>query len=218
MARTAIVAGSSGLIGRSLINLILNDDNYNRVISVGRRNIAVSHPKLSQVTLDFERLEDKKEALYGDVFFYCIGTTKKKTPDAVQYERIEFFYPCQTAAAASNNNISQFHFVSSLGADSKSTNTYLKLKGRAEEAIQQLKFKSVHCYRPSLLKGDRKEFRLLEKLLIGVMSILNPLLIGKLKRYKSIDADIVAKTMLNQSLQDITGIQVYESDQIRELA
>ncbi len=218
MALTAIVAGSSGLIGSNLIPLLLANPNYSNVIAVGRRKIETSNPKLTQFTTSFDTLEEIKEELKGDVFFYCLGTTKSKTPDVNRYKTIELGYPTKAAQLSAENKVSQFHFISSLGADSKSANAYLRLKGKAEEAIQQLEFKSVHCYRPSVLKGNRKEFRMFERLFVGLMGIINPILTGKFKKYRSIDAELVAKAMVNQSLKNSLGIHVYESDQIRELA
>ena len=218
MALTAGIAGGSGLIGSILLDLLLKNENFEEVVSISRKKLEIKHAKLREVILDFDNPEDLKNAINTNVFFYCLGTTKAKSPDPFLYERIEAEYPSQFAKAASENHVEQFHFVSSLGANAGSSQVYLKLKGKAEEAIQQLKFRSVHLYRPSLLTGHRKEFRFFENLSVRLMQLLNPLLIGNFKKYRSIAAEKVANAMLKQSLKNLTGINIYESRTISNLA
>jgi uncharacterized protein YbjT (DUF2867 family) len=108
--------------------------------------------------------------------------------------------------------------VSAIGANSNSSNFYTKTKGETEEAIKETGLKSIHIYQPSLLTGDRKEHRLIEKIAAVLMKVIDPLLLGGLKKYRSIPAETVAVAMYKQSLNKEEGVFVYPSDKIKLLA
>ena len=147
-----------------------------------------------------------------------MGTTKSKTPDPLTYHKIEYDYTLSLAQIGLEQGVSQFHYVSSLGADSSSSNSYLRLKGEVEEALKNLPFKSVHIYQPSYITGERREKRWEDSLIKPVMRLLNPLLSGKLSKYKSITAESVVSTMLKQSLKNLEGTFTYPSNIIQQLS
>jgi uncharacterized protein YbjT (DUF2867 family) len=214
----AILLGASGLIGSELLKLLLADSNYSKVTTIVRKELPLNNEKLKQIIADFSTIEAKKELLKGDVIFSCLGSTKKKTPNLKEYYEIDHDYPLLVGKLIENQDIKSYHIVSSLGANSSSSNFYLKMKGETEEDIEKLGFKSTHIYQPSLLTGDRKEKRSLENAGEFIMKIINPLLLGSLKKYRSIQGKTVASAMHKQSLLNSKGIFRYPSDKIKELA
>ncbi|GAA4337689.1 oxidoreductase [Mucilaginibacter gynuensis] len=218
MAYKAIIAGASGLIGSYLLNLLLQHADYDEVVILVRKELPVQHKKLLQVVVDYDDLSAHKQLITGHVVFCCLGTTKAKTPDESEYRKIDHDYPLLLAQLAANNGVKHYHLVSAIGADSKSGNFYLKTKGEAEEGIFKTNIASRHIYQPSLLTGDRKEPRLAEKIFTVLMKVFNPLLIGGLKKYRSILALTVAQAMVNQSLNNEEGVFIHPSDKIKQLA
>jgi len=218
MAYKAVLAGATGLIGSELLKILLAEPDYDQVLVVSRKSAGISHPKLKELIIDFDKLGEYAHEINGHVVFSCLGTTRNKTPDKNIYRKIDHDYPVKLAQLAAQNGVEQYHLVSSLGADSKSANYYIRFKGETEEDVKQSGIKSIHIYQPSFITGDRKEFRFAEKILIGLSFVLDPLLIGGLKKYRSIQAKTIARAMFNQSIKNSEGIFVYPSDKIKELA
>lgn len=217
MEKKAILLGASGLIGSSLLQQLLENKNYSEVLVVLRKKLPLIHPKLKQLVVDFDQLSNYAKELQGDVVFCCLGTTKKKTPNQEMYKKIDHQYPIDTGWIAYTNGASQYHLVSAMGANPNSRVFYSKLKGEVERDLKTIPFKAIHIYRPSLLDGERKENRLAERIMISIMRVLNPLLIGGLKKYRSIKVDTVARAMLRQSLEENRGVFIHPSDEIAEL-
>jgi len=218
MANKAVIAGASGLTGNILLNILLQESHYNEVLVIVRKPLPIEHKKLVQLVVDFDKLDDFGQSITGDAFFCCLGTTKAKTPDRDLYHKIEHNYPVQLAQIAFTNGFKQFHFMSSVGADSKASGDYLKWKGETEDDIQKLNFPVLHIYRPSLLTGNRGEFRLVEKIAEVIMKVIDPLLFGNFKKYVSIKASTVAKAMFKQSLKTDEGVFIHPSHHIKQLA
>jgi uncharacterized protein YbjT (DUF2867 family) len=218
MGKKAIVAGASGLIGSELLKILLNDPVYSEVLAIVRKPMELNHPKFNQIAVDFDKLDDFAHLIVGDVIFCTIGSTRKKTPDLATYRKIDHDYPVKLASIAVNNGISQFHLISSIGADQNSSNFYTKMKGETEEDVKSSGVSALVIYRPSLLIGDRAETRFAEGIMQGISKIINPLLLGGLRKYRSIAARTVARVMIDLSKTDLKGIYVYESDDIQKLA
>jgi uncharacterized protein YbjT (DUF2867 family) len=218
MAYKAIIVGASGLIGSSLLTILLNEPAYAEVVVLNRKKTGITHPKLTEVLVNFDTLDDFAEEINGHALFCCIGTTKNKTPDLKEYYKIEHNYPQQLGQLALKNGVKQYHYVSSIGANKDSSAYYTKFKGQTEYDLQQLNLPALHIYRPSILAGERKEHRPMEKFVNGLMYLINPLLIGSLKKYRSIPAKTVALAMYNQSINNDEGVFIYASDQIKKIA
>jgi uncharacterized protein YbjT (DUF2867 family) len=218
MASKAVIAGASGLIGSELLQLLLQSQQYDEVLALVRNEMPVSHKKLLQLVVDFDRLEEYKASITGHAVFCCLGSTRSKTPDLSIYRKIDHDYPVILAQIARQNNIPHYHLVSAIGASSKSSNFYTKLKGQTEDDIQQIDIQSLHIYQPSLLTGNRKEFRLAEKIATIAMKVIDPLLIGPLKKYRSIPAVTVAQAMYRQSFNKEEGVFIHPSNHIKQLA
>lgn len=218
MANKAIIAGASGLIGSNLLNILLHNPGFDEVLVLVRKELPVQHPKLKQLVIDFNNLGAYADKITGEVIFCCLGSTRKKTPDLTEYRKIDHDYPVQLAQIALNNNIGQYHLVSSIGANAAASNFYTKMKGETEESIKAVGLKCLCIYQPSALAGDRKESRPMERFALEVMKIINPLLIGSLKKYRSIAVSTVADVMYKQSLKNLEGVHVYPSDKIQQLS
>jgi uncharacterized protein YbjT (DUF2867 family) len=215
--KTALVIGSSGLIGSHLVIQLLSNPNFEKVIVFNRRPCLILHPKIEEHLIDFNDLKTIEPFVNGDVMFCTMGTTIKKAGSKEAFRLVDVVYPEQFAQMALHNQIKQFLLISSLGADLESTNFYLKTKGEIETFLQQSAFKSISILRPSLLLGDRKEFRLGEKLATYILPVLSLFLIGTLKKYKAIEAKTVAKAMVNIALLNKPGFAIYPSDELQTI-
>ncbi|MFA6945099.1 MAG: NAD(P)H-binding protein [Pedobacter sp.] len=218
MPHQAILVGASGLIGSHLLSALIKSGDIFRIVVLVRKPLRISDPKVRELIVNFDDLESYSSDIQGDIIYCCLGTTKASSPDSDLYRKIDLEYPLKLAGIGIRNGISQFHLVSSLGADASASNSYLRLKGELEKKLKELAIQSLHIYQPSLLTGKRKEYRLAEKIITPVFKLINPLLIGPLKQYRSIKAETVARAMLNQSLRDLKGTFIYPSIQIQELA
>ncbi len=215
--KTALIIGSTGLIGSHLLKLLLESNDYIKVITFVKRDTGIKHQKLTQHIIDFDKPETYKELVVGDDFFCTIGTTIKNAGSQDAFRKVDFEYPRQFAAFALQNKVKQFLIISSLGADANSGNFYLKTKGEIQNFLKDCNFESVSVLQPSLLLGDRKEFRLGEKIGAFFMKTLSFIFIGNLKKYKPIQSEAVAKAMLIIAQKNNSSFKIYESDVIQEI-
>ena len=214
--KTALVFGSSGLIGGHLINQLIKDNNYNKIKLFVRSEPEINDPKVEIIKTDFNNLENHKEDIKGDDCFFCIGTTKQNSPDKSEYRRVELDVPKQIAQISKSNSVNSFLFVSSGYADPKSSGDYLKFKGEVEEELKRLNFSKLGIMRPSFLLGDRKEKRVGEKIGIFIFKLLSPLFLGPLKKMKPIHSAIVAKGMI-AIIHNDSSKTIFESNEISEI-
>ena len=214
--KTALLFGASGLVGNHLLNQLISNNNYSKIKLFVRSTIDISDPKIEIIQTDFNNLENHKEDIKGDDCFFCIGTTKKNSPDKNEYKRVELEVPKQIAQIAKSNLVNSFVFVSSGYADSKSSGDYLKFKGEVEEKLKRLNFTKLRIMRPSFLLGDRKEKRIGEKIGIFVFKLLSPLFLGPLKKMKPIHSATVAKAMIAITQND-SSQTIFESNEISEI-
>ena len=216
--KTALIIGSTGLIGSELLKILLESSEYAQVVTFVKRDTGIQNPKLTQHIIDFDKPETYKELVVGDDLFCTIGTTIKTAGSKEAFRKVDFEYPRQFAAFALQNKVKQFLIISSLSADANSGNFYLKTKGEIQDFLKDSNFESVSVLQPSLLLGDRKEFRLGEKIGAFFMKTLSFMFLGNLKKYKAIEAKTVAKAMLAIAQQNNSGFKIYESDVIQEIA
>ena len=215
--KTALLFGASGLVGNHLLNQLISNNNYSKIKLFARSTINVSDPRIEIIQTDFNNLENHKEDIIGDDCFFCIGTTKKNSPDKNEYKRVELEVPKQVAQIAKSNSVNSFVFISSGYADPKSSGDYLKFKGEVEEELKRLNFQKLGIMRPSFLLGDRKEKRIGEKIGIFVFKLLSPLFLGPLKKMKPIHSATVAKAMITIT-QNKVSKTIFESDEIADLS
>lgn len=215
--KTAVVAGGSGLVGRFCLQTLLEENDYASVISVARRELPVSHRKLMQRILPLENLASLDLPPVDDVFC-ALGTTIRKAGSQAAFRHVDYELPLAIADHALKFGAKQFVLVSSVGADAKSKNFYLRTKGELEDALRRLPFKALHIFRPSFLMGKREESRFGESAAIPVASALQFLLVGSLRRYRPISAQTVGRAMVAAAKADKEGPFVSEFHAINRLA
>ena len=195
--KKAILFGASGFIGSYLLDELLNNADYDQVTVVVRRKLNINHPKLKMLTGDYHSLPDLKEDIMANDVFITLGTTKKNTPDQKEYYRIDHDYPVLAAKMAKEKGATAVFLVSAVGPNADSAIFYIKTKGETERDIIALDYAHTHIFRPSMLLGNRKENRPLEKVLIKIWPVINALLIGKLKKFRGMEGKNVARAMDN---------------------
>ncbi|PWJ42589.1 NAD-dependent epimerase/dehydratase family protein [Sediminitomix flava] len=218
LKKTALVIGATGLVGKNLVQLLLHDAAYDKVIVFARRSTNIGHSKLQEHIVDFDHIESWKELLKGDVLFSAMGTTIKKAGSKdVQY-KIDYTYQYDVAKAASEQGVNQYVLVSSSGANAKSPIFYARMKGELDEAVIKLNFEKVAIIRPSVLVGEREERRFGEMIGIKLGKVLSAIL-PPIAKYKPIRGETVAQAMIN-SLKVPTDkkLLVYELDSVFTLA
>ena len=214
--KTALIFGSSGLVGKNLLNQIINNSNYSKVKIFVRSSLEISDQKVEIINTDFKDLQKIKNLIIGDDCFFCIGTTKKNSPDKSEYRRVELDLPKKIAQISKSNNVKSFIFVSSGFADPKNSGDYLKFKGLVEEEIKSLNFEKIGILRPSFLLGNRKENRVGEKIGIFIFKLLSPIFVGPIKKMKPIHSEKVAKAMIKIANENIQKT-IFESNEISDL-
>ena len=214
--KTALLFGSSGLVGGHLLNQLINDNKYSILKLFIRKDPEISDPKVEVIKTNFNNLQNHKEDIKGDDCFFCIGTTKQNSPDKNEYRRVELDMPKEIAQIAKLNSVNSFVFVSSGYADPKSSGDYLKFKGEVEEELKKLNFPKLGIMRPSFLLGDRKEKRIGEKIGIFIFKLLSPLFLGPIKKMKPIHSATVAKAMIRTANENLEK-NIFESNEIAEL-
>jgi len=214
----ALIAGASGLVGGFLLRQLLEAPEYERVIVLGRRPLGLAHPKLVQVTADFTALEKITADLRCDDAFCCLGTTIKRAGSRENFRAVDHAAVLAFAWTARRNGAARFFVVTALGADARSRVFYNRVKGETEEALEVLDFKTLAIFRPSLLLGPRTEKRLGERVGAAVMWLADPLLLGSLRKYRAIQAEVVARAMLRCSFgRNGQGVLIFPSDEIEDL-
>ena len=214
--KTALLFGSSGLIGGHLTKQLIENSSYGKVKLFVRSDPKINDPKIEVIKTDFNNLQNHKDEITGDDCFFCIGTTKQNAPDKDEYRRIEYNIPVEIAKIAKSNSIKSFLYVSSGFADPKSSGAYLKNKGDVEEELKSLNFLTLGIMRPSFLIGDRKEKRIGEKIGIFIFKLISPFFFGPLKKMKPIHSEKVAKAMIKIANENLRKT-IFESNEIAEI-
>ncbi|WP_106534075.1 oxidoreductase [Planomicrobium soli] len=216
-SRSALLAGASGLVGTELLHVLLENPVYEHVKIMVRKPLDAKHPKLEQVVVDYEELENYSIHFKVHDVYCCLGTTIKKAGSQEAFKKVDYEYPVRLANMASVHGVQNFLIVSALGADAESKVFYSKTKGELEEQLKKLELPALHIFRPSLLLGNRQEFRLGEKTAIALSPIFSLFLTGPLQKYKPVSARSVANAMYTIAQINQTGIYTYPSDQIKKI-
>ena len=214
--KTAIVFGSTGLIGGHLLKQLIRDNYYTKIKIFVRSQTSINNEKVEIINIDFNNLANHKTEITGDDCFFCIGTTKQNSPNKNDYQKVELDIPKEIAQIAKANSVKSFIFISSIYANPNSSGNYVKFKGLVEEELKRLNFSKLGILRPSFLMGKRKENRVGEKIGIFAFSALSPLLFGPFKKMRPISSENVAKAMIKIANSNLEKT-VYESNEIVEL-
>ncbi|UOQ74237.1 oxidoreductase [Hymenobacter cellulosilyticus] len=161
-----------------------------------------------------DQLEQHRLSLIADDVFCCLGTTMRQAGSKEAFYKVDYLYVVKLAALTAANFAAQFMVISAMGADAGSRFYYNKVKGEMEQAVRQAPFRAIHIFRPSLLLGERTEKRAGEQVGAVLLRVLNPLLLGPLRRYRAVPGAAVARAMLRAAEDDGGGIKVHLSDEI----
>lgn len=209
MSKTVWIAGASGLIGRHLVEQLTADDDYSRIIALVRKPLELppfKHPKVEQFMADFDQLQAPSDQV--DSLFCALGSTTRKTPNYDDYYRIDVTYPLEFAKLGLKQGASFYGLVSAHGAKASSFSSYLKMKGTLENALTALNYSRLAIARPSLLKGDRAEFRILEKASEGLMSLLPG-------NFRAIEAKCVAQSLIQADKKQAKDKRILPSKEMQ---
>ena len=213
--RVAWVFGATGLIGRHLVEFLSQNESYSQVHVFSRRDTGFSHPKIQLHIVDFQNLKSELTNLEPGDLFCCLGTTMKKAGSKEAFRFVDYDLPVKLAHIAHEKGAEKYLIVTAMGADPSSMIFYNQVKGETERDIQKYSFKQIAILRPSLLLGDRNENRVGENVGKIVMGLMNPLMIGPMKKYKAIEGKTVAKAMVSIALENPNQV-VFLNDELHE--
>lgn len=197
--RKALMIGATGLVGSTLLTLLLNSLEYDQVHTFSRSELGITHPKLTSHIVDFEAVHEWEGMLTGDAFFSCLGTTVRQAGSKEAQWKVDYTYQYKAAMAASFNGVHHLLLVSSMGADPESFFFYTRMKGALEQAVTRLSFSLLTIFQPASLTGPRKNPRGGERLAVKILNVVNR--IGFFKKYRPISAETVAQAMYSLSLR-----------------
>ena len=215
MKFTANVIGASGLVGKQLVKLLLENDNFEKVRIFVRRDSGLHHPKLEQQIIDFRNKETWQKHLTGDVLFSALGTTLKQAGSKEKEYEVDFTFNLNFGQTAKENGIENYVLVSSIGADAKSRIFYTRMKGELDETVAKIGFKNLAILRPSSLTGERKEKRMAEIISIPILHFLTRYVF---KKYRPIKDKTVAAAMINAVLKPNFEKTIWEANEVFDLA
>lgn len=215
--KKAILFGATGFIGSYLLEELLNNPAYEQITVVVRKELGKSHPKLKTLIGDFEALNKLKNEFVADDVFITLGTTKKNTPNRKEYYQIDHDYPVLASKLAKEMGAKSVLIVTAVGANENSSIFYSKMKGEVERDLIALDFQHTHIFQPSMILGNRKENRPSEKLVQKITKLINPLLGGKMSKYKGIEGKEIAIAMNNAAQIQTENVKIYHWKEMQEL-
>ena len=210
---TALIAGASGLVGGECLRRLPASAAYSTVTIVTRRPLGdvAGHPKVREIVIDFARLDSVKAELRADHVFCALGTTIRKAGSQAKFRQVDFDYPRRLAELTLRNGAKHFSLVSALGASSKSGVFYSRVKGELEDALRAMGWPSLCLLRPSVIAGERRESRPLERL-SGMLLRCGP------STYRPVAAGSIAAAMIATARQQAAGVTILESREIPRAA
>jgi uncharacterized protein YbjT (DUF2867 family) len=216
--KTALVFGSTGLTGNALTHLLIEDENYSLIKLFVRKPSSIKNPNVKEIIIgnDFSET-DISEELRGDELFCCVGTTMKKAGSKEAFEEVDLNIPVRLSKIAVKNQVGKFLIISSIGANPRSRNFYLRTKGKMEEQVLISGIKKIHIFRPSLILGNRNENRFGENIGKILYKVFSFVFIGSLKKYKGIEAKAIARAMINVAKGDYKN-NIFESDEMATIS
>ena len=217
MSKSALIIGATGLVGGFVLDDLLNDDYYSEVIVLTRKSLNKIHPKLKEILVDFNNLENYATEIKADNIFCCLGTTIKTAGSQEAFKKVDYEYPLRVAEIAKENGATNYLLISALGSSKSSIIFYNRVKGEVEADIAKLNFESFHILQPSLIIGERKESRTGEDIAQKLSPVYDAIMFGPLSKYKSIKASQIAKAMVYYSKLETKGIMRHESSELQKV-
>lgn len=214
--KSSLIIGATGLVGSYLLQELLNSSDIEYVTALVRRSELEPNPKLKEIEFNFENKSAMASLEPVKHIFCCLGTTIKTAGSKEAFRFVDYELPLRFAHWAESTNADSFSIVTAMGANADSSIFYNQVKGEVENEIKQLNIPTIRIFQPSLIMGPRKEFRLGEIIIKGIMTFLNPLMVGPAKKYRGIHAQTIARGMVSHSTYSSSGISVIESNKIGE--
>ncbi|MFO0697437.1 MAG: oxidoreductase [Polyangiales bacterium] len=210
-ARTVLLAGATGLVGRHCLDELLADPGVARVVAPTRRPLGVTHPKLDNPVVDFDALEKALEGRTFDQAICCLGTTIKQAGSREAFRRVDHDYPLALGRAARAGGATHYLVVTALGSDERSLFFYNRVKGEVERGLRELGFGALTIVRPSLLVGERSDLRFGERIATPFGRLLPA-------KWKAVDGSTVAKALRALAAEDAKGTRIVESAELQRYA
>lgn len=214
---SALLLGATGLVGGHVLDLLLDDPAYGRVVVLGRRPVDRLHPKLVQQVADLGRLDEHAALFAVDDVFCCLGTTIRAAGSQEAFRRVDHDFVVDSARVAAAAGARRYLLVTAAGADSGSRFFYNRVKGDAESGMRAQPFEGVVILRPSLILGPRPERRPAEALAQRIAPALGVLMAGPLRRYRAVRAEAVARAMVRLAKERPRGVRIVENEEIQEI-
>jgi uncharacterized protein YbjT (DUF2867 family) len=215
--KTALIFGATGLVGGHVLQQALAADAYTSVVAFTRGPLSITHPKLKNVVINFDKLGDYKKEIVGDDLFLCLGTTIKKAGSEAAFKVVDFDYPLAVAKMAKENGVNQVLLCSAVDADATSKIFYNRMKGMLEDALKALNFNALHIFQPSLLLGERNENRFGESVAKVVGKFLDKIIGGLLSKYRPVEGETVASAMVKSAQILRGGVFVHASHKLSKI-
>lgn len=218
MGKTVLVIGATGLVGKTLVNKLLVNRDYDKIVVLVRRKLNINHPKLVEFIVNFDRLGDEYPNLDIDDVYCCMGTTIKKAKTKERMYQIDVGYPLTVAKLAKEKGLKQFILVSSMGANSDSKFFYMRMKGELEEKLKELSLPKLSIFQPSFLVGNRKENRINEQVFVGLYNGISKVVPNSIKNKLGIEVYKLADAMMKSDSYQVENLKIYNVDEIHMLA
>ena len=210
-----VLVGSTGLVGNEVLKQLISENSVSKINVLTRKKIHFQSPKIINHVVDFENENDLKNAIQGEIVICCIGTTKAKTPNVTEYEKIDRDIPVRLAKIGKENGISQYHLISAIGANKNSSINYNRIKGEAEEGVVAAGIQKTIIYRPGMLIGKRNESRPGEFIAQKISFLFDLFMIGSMKKYHSVKANYLANKLVKNCIENVGrgyGIKFFPFD------
>ncbi|MFC6334976.1 NAD(P)H-binding protein [Paenibacillus septentrionalis] len=211
----AVIVGATGLVGRELVRLLLNNKNYSKVTVIARKRLSVVHPRLEQQLISFDELHECPKEWFEDADVFCaLGTTIKKAKTKEMFRRVDHDYVIEVGKLVVRHQARKLIVVTAMGANEQSMFFYNKVKGQTERDLQELKLPQLIIVRPSLIIGDRHEFRFGEAMAVKLSGWLSFAFKGRMSKYKPNEAKVIAQALSKLALLCTEQVRVVTSDEI----
>ncbi|WP_343303264.1 NAD(P)H-binding protein [Chitinophaga niabensis] len=207
----ALIIGATGATGKDLVQVLLQDPDYTAVVIFVRRSAGIVHPKLVEITIDFDKLENESNLIKGDVWFSCLGTTMKTAGSREKQWHIDYDIPAKFAEIAKRNGVSKVVLLSAYGASAKSNVFYSKVKGNLEDRITSLAFEQFIIFRPGLLQRKDTD-RLGERITAGILELLN--CFGLIRKFRPLPTFTLAEKLAKAPKVLTPGLHLIELEKI----
>ena len=219
MQKKAVISGATGLVGKELLNHLIEEDYYEKIYILSRRPLTYSNPKLEVIVINYDDTQSYKDKFSAHHYYCCLGTTIKQAKSLYNFYRVDYLYVYRLASLAEkDSNCSQFILLTSVGAKPSSSIFYNRVKGQVEHEVAKLSIKGIHFLRPSILLGHRTKKRTYEEVGKICFAIIRFFLIGSYAAFLAIQARKVAIAMFRIAKSETEGTNIYSPNKMIQIS